>query len=138
MSTITETTNQGVKSGLDGAAALITPKQMVAKADTAATPTSARISNVNATDRTKTKMISADVNDDPVEARHFTTDTVRNHVTKATIAKGTPSPGAIVNTPRTTQISVTNIINEASEKPSAWLAGVPERLATDRGRSKFS
>ena len=62
-------------------------------------------------------MISADVNDEPVEARHFTTDTVRNHVTNATMANGTPRPGAIVNTPSTTQINVTNIISEASEKP---------------------
>jgi hypothetical protein len=137
MSTITETTNQGVKSGLDGAVALITPKQRVAKAATAATPTSARTSKVNATDRTKIKTISVDVNDDPVEARHFTTDTVRNHVTNATIASGTPSPGAIVNTPRTTQISVTNIINEASEKPPPACVIALSRAVVDRDGAKL-
>jgi len=137
MSTITETTNQGVKSGLDGAAALMTPKQRVAKAATAATPTSARTSKVNATDRIKTKMISVELNDDPVEARHFTTDTVRSQVTNATMANGTPKPGAIVNTPSTTQINVTNIINEANEKPPPACGIALSRAVVDWTEAKL-
>jgi hypothetical protein len=69
-------------------------------------------------------MIWLDVIAEPVDARDFTTDTVRNHVTNATIANGTPNPGAIVKTPSTTQTSVMNIISEASEKPPAASAGV--------------
>src|SRR5215208_4421454 len=101
MRTITETTNQGVKSECYGSAALMIPKQRVANAAAAATPTSIRTSKVNATDRTNMRTMLPGVNGAPNSARDFTTETVRSHVMKATTANGTPKPGAIVNTPST-------------------------------------
>jgi hypothetical protein len=77
-------------------------------------------SRVNATDRKKISITSTDVGEEPdVARRHRTSDAVRTQVANATTASGTPNPGAIVNTPRTTQTSVINIISEASEKPPA-------------------